>query len=38
MIQKSVKKISLLTFHRALSYGAVLQTYALINELKSMGQ
>jgi hypothetical protein len=31
------KKISLLTFHRALSYGAVLQTYALIKELKSMG-
>jgi hypothetical protein len=37
MVQKSVKKISLLTFHRALSYGAVLQTYALIKELKSMG-
>lgn len=30
-------KINLLTFHRALSYGAVLQTYAMTKVLESMG-
>ena len=30
-------KINLLTFHRALSYGAVLQTYAMIKTLQRMG-
>lgn len=30
-------RIGILTFHRALNYGAVLQAYALINYLKSIG-
>ena len=30
-------KIGILTFHNALNYGAVLQTYALQNELKKQG-
>lgn len=30
-------KIGILTFHRALNYGAVLQCYALYTTLKSMG-
>lgn len=31
------KKIGILTFHRALSYGALLQAYALQNKLFSLG-
>jgi hypothetical protein len=30
-------KVNLLTFHRALSYGAVLQTYAMVKTLQGMG-
>lgn len=31
------KKLGILTFHRAISYGAVLQTYALQNFLQELG-
>lgn len=31
-----MKKIGILTFHRALNYGAVLQTYALVNIIKQI--
>lgn len=31
-----MKKVGILTFHRALNYGAVLQTYALINAIKML--
>jgi len=30
-------KVGVLTFHRALNYGAVLQTYALVSKLKQLG-
>ncbi len=30
-------KVGILTFHRALNYGAVLQTYALVSKLKQLG-
>ena len=30
-------KIGILTFHRAINYGAVLQCYALYTTLQSMG-
>jgi len=32
-----MKRINLLTFNRALSYGAVMQTYAMVGVLKSLG-
>ena len=31
------KKIGIITFHGALNYGAVLQTYALQTELEKLG-
>ena len=31
-----MKKVGIITFHRALNYGAVLQTYALVEKLKNM--
>lgn len=37
MSNQTKLRINLLTFHRALSYGAVLQTYAMIKTLQSMG-
>ena len=33
-----MKKIGILTFHRALNYGAILQTYALQQKLKILFQ
>lgn len=36
-IKQKEYNIGILTFHRALSYGAVLQTWALTQELKSLG-
>lgn len=32
-----MKKIGILTFHRAVNYGAVLQTYALCKEISKLG-
>ena len=32
-----MKKIAIITFHRAINYGAVLQAYALQNCLKGLG-
>ena len=32
-----MKKVGIITFHRALNYGAVLQTYALANVLQEQG-
>lgn len=32
-----MKKIGILTFHRAVNYGAVLQTYALQHQIQNMG-
>lgn len=32
-----MKKIGILTFHTAMNYGAILQTYALYHAIASMG-
>ncbi len=35
-MKSKIKKISLLTFHSALSYGAVVQTYAMIKTIEAL--